>query len=200
MSGPQCYDLDSSQKASIVLPLKAEEALGLARDRESLWVGTSRGVLRRPLSSGTWQRFRRKNGLPHPVVSALGADPSARTVWCATGRGLARFDQHRKRWMGIGPPQQLIHNAVNDMVLDAQGNTLWFGTDGGGISGYHRGTGSWQTITAEDGLPSDQVRSLEWQNVPRRLWARTLAHRVASFAPGPSLAGDVGIRRGLGLL
>jgi len=182
--GVQRYDLDSCRRTSVTLPGRAGEALALARDRESLWVGTSEGLFRRSLPAGPWQRFQRKEGLPHPVVSALVTEASSGTVWAATGRGMARFDRRRQRWVSLGPPQQLVHNDINDMVLDSPGNTLWFGTDGGGVSGYRRDTGGWQTLDAEDGLPSNQVRSLEWQADARRLWIGTFAHGAAALPAG----------------
>lgn len=182
--GVQCYGLDSSRRASVALPQGAEEALALARDQESLWVGTSQGLLRRPLPAGPWQRFQRQEGLPHAVVSALTIEASSGTLWAATGRGVAQFDRRWQRWASIGPPQRLGHNAVNDMVLDPRGHILWFGTDGGGVSGYWQDTGSWRTLASEDGLPSLQVRALEWQADARRLWIGTLAHGAAIFSAG----------------
>lgn len=57
-------------------------------------------------------------------------------------------------------------------MLFNEDQTVWLGTEGGGLNLYHLKTGETRTFTTQDGLPSDDVYSLQ-KDARGRLWVST---------------------------
>ena len=60
-------------------------------------------------------------------------------------------------WRTYEAVDGLASGSVTSMIQDREGN-LWFGTDGGGVSRFDGQT--WTTITTQDGLATNRVRTI----------------------------------------
>ncbi|WP_321479431.1 two-component regulator propeller domain-containing protein [uncultured Bacteroides sp.] len=67
--------------------------------------------------------------------------------------------------------QQNSSAYIIDMLFNGD-NTVWLGTEGGGLSLYDMGTRKLRTFTTQDGLPSNDVYSLQ-RDQRGRLWIST---------------------------
>ncbi|MGH7724692.1 MAG: hypothetical protein ACREOU_04625 [Candidatus Eiseniibacteriota bacterium] len=123
-----------------------------------------------PASAARWDYYSNANVLNS--VSALDG-----LIWCNSDLGLHSFDPATGRFTRITKdPERLASNAVVDADRDAAGN-LWFGTKDRGVSVLSP-RGTWRTLTAFDGLPSDSVTALEPSAIG--MWIGT-RHGLALF-------------------
>ena len=66
-------------------------ALYLDEDSGVIWAGTSNGLSGLNLSTGIWQNYTMKDGLPADTV--VGIQPgSGKDLWVSTGKGISHFD------------------------------------------------------------------------------------------------------------
>lgn len=88
-------DARTAAPAARVLPLgdalRQDDVRCLVEDRESLFAGTVRGLLRIDLRTGGTRRYTRRDGLPSTEVTSCLRDRAGR-VWIGTLGGLARFE------------------------------------------------------------------------------------------------------------
>ncbi len=96
-------------------------------------------------------------------------------IWCGTGSGLYRVRRTALGWrlqyVDIGSPgKTAIDSVVHSIAEDGQG-TLWIGA-GSGL--YRRSrNGRTERFTKQNGLPSDDIRTLLADNLGR-IWAGTI--------------------------
>lgn len=100
--------------------------LTIDRNRNSLWVGTSVGVLEVDLKKGEPKNtFTRKQGLANEYVFAIGVDPKG-PVWMGTNAGGASTYTNGK-WKTYFPMHGLADYWVYSFAFEDSGN-LWIGT------------------------------------------------------------------------
>ena len=126
----------------------------LLADRSGgLWVGTNGGGLTL-LRDGVARTFGVAEGLGADVVRSLFQDSKGR-VWAGTNGGLSLLEGERFRtWNAANGFTSTVVRAIRE---DAQG-ALWIGTNGDGL--YRMQDGQFTRFTRKDGLPSDLVFSL----------------------------------------
>ena len=96
------------------------------------------------------------NGLPQNSVFSI-QQTSDGYLWLTTFDGLVRFDGVRFAVFNKGNSKGIASNRLLALLPD--GDTLWLGTEDSGLTRYSNGQG--QTFTVADGLPSNQVNSLQ---------------------------------------
>ncbi len=110
-----------------------------------------------------WDTYSNANGLNAARWTAAG-------VWAASDHGLHRFDPatHQfTRWSkSLGG---LASNSISDVQVDAAGAT-WFASEDRGVSVLSK-NGAWRTLSAFDGLPSDDATCLA--SSPLGMWIGT---------------------------
>jgi ligand-binding sensor domain-containing protein/signal transduction histidine kinase len=154
------------------------------QDQEGhFWFGTKGGVSR--YDGNTWATFTTQVGLASNEVFSILQDREG-VLWFGTGEfdkgtrggdgGVSRYDGNT--WTTFTTKDGLADNQVRSIFQDREG-VLWFGTGdftrgirggGGGVSRYDGKT--WTTITIQDGLVDNNVRSV-FQDQEGVLWFGT---------------------------
>jgi signal transduction histidine kinase/ligand-binding sensor domain-containing protein len=161
------------------------DILTLFVDREGdLWVGSENAgaaILRQP----PFASIGKKDGLAADHVRSLLQDADG-DLWFGTSAGLTRL--HQGVYSTIAVAQGLASNEIIALASshpggpqDTGGNDsgLWIGTPDG-LS--HLEHGRISTLTASDGLPDDDIRSL-LESRDHSLWIGT-THGLAHLTPG----------------
>lgn len=133
--------------------LRVAGALALA-----LGVGGSRAEALDPsvgLSQYHSLNWQIENGLPQSSVQAL-LQSSKGYIWIGTQAGLARFDGIRFVVFDRANTPVMGRENIHALAEDVDGS-IWAATDSGLL---RYGRGAFTRISAADGLPSNQVRSL----------------------------------------
>ena len=102
----------------------ANLALTLARQGDSVWVGSEGGLVRWDLAAGTYVKLGVADGLASGHINDLLVDEED-VLWVATAAGLSRFDG--TTWTTFDQADGLDANWVGALWLDAAG-ALWAGT------------------------------------------------------------------------
>ena len=111
----------------------------LAMVGNTLWAGTSGGVVKWDMTTGTYVKYTTTDGLADNYVQAIAVD-GAGNLWFGTdGGGVSKFDG--TTWTTYTEADGLASSWVNAIAVDGAGN-LWFGT-GGGVSKFDGAT--WTT-------------------------------------------------------
>ncbi len=118
-------------------------------------------------------------GLPQKFVNTIYQTRDG-YLWVGTKGGVARFDGVRFEVYDDLHPDQLREGEVW-AVAEAPDGSLWIGTYGGGLSRLVNGR--FETLTTDEGLPSNQVVDL-LQLPDGRLWIATLGGLVLRDADG----------------
>lgn len=137
----------------------------LLADGDTLWVGTSAGVVRYDTLSDTYRLFDLRSGLLANGVFHLGW-LDGRLAVGTYGGGLAVMRDDNESWRLYNIPDGLADAFVYD-VLDAANGDVWIATwsganriAGGALDDVER----WRTYTVENtggGLPNDWVYAIE---------------------------------------
>ncbi|MEE9257900.1 MAG: two-component regulator propeller domain-containing protein [Nitrospinaceae bacterium] len=135
----------------------------LKQSGNSLWMGTSTGVIRYDTSTAeSYEVFDNKNGLLSNGIFSIVLDQN-RMPWVGTyGGGLSYYDG--KRWSNINTPHGLCDAFVYDVKFT--GDTMWIATWSGAnrVRGDPYSRASWESFTVENtggGLIDDWVYALE---------------------------------------
>jgi hypothetical protein len=152
------YTVESTQGG-----LPNDWVYGLAEGRNGdIWLATEGGVAR--YAGGQWTHWTHADGLgaDFELVKdqlADGQDPGAQS----------RHHAQQKQEQGLGDITVAYNpNYVVSLAVDAAG-TVWAGTWGGGLSRFDGK--KWQTLTMQDGLPSNHIYALKAQG--KTLWIGT---------------------------
>jgi ligand-binding sensor domain-containing protein len=121
-------------------------ALTPDQKRQSMWIGTSVGVLEIDLASrGLKNSFTRKDGLASEHVSAIGVHPDG-TVWFGTnGGGASTYSDGT--WRTYFPTHGLADYWVHAFAVD-RNRDVWIGT-WDGASRFESKTGAFTTFRQE---------------------------------------------------
>jgi ligand-binding sensor domain-containing protein len=122
-----------------------------------------------PISHYAFRRWLEPSGLPQSYVKTILQTRDG-YLWVGTKGGLGRFDGLHFDSFDSRVPGQLQDDEVWALLEDSAG-VLWIGTYGGGLTRYRDGI--FDTLTRQDGLPSDFVTSLA-QCPSGELWIGTL--------------------------
>ncbi len=127
----------------------------LCEDRDgSLWIGTNGGGVVR-LSRGRLHRLTTADGLPSNFVWSLHSDVRDGSIWMGTnGGGLARYREGRIE--KFDPKDS--GRTVAAIAQESDG-TIWLATQADGLRRLGP-DGTFQTYTADDGLPKGLVASV----------------------------------------
>jgi ligand-binding sensor domain-containing protein len=118
----------------------------------SIWIGTfSNGLLR--IAGQKTSHYGTRQGLPGNDIRAILEGPD-NSIWLSTRRGLVMFRGGRFTTL---PRIGSVRARISPICRDHSGS-LWIGTEGGGICRMTGNTCS--TLTTEDGLASDDIRSV----------------------------------------
>ena len=124
----------------------------LLTDREgTLWIRSSRYLLRKPSSSGRFEATAQ----PIPKSGDFGSLSAGQDgeVFVPTDDGVWQFS--KGNWMEIGPRQGLVPVATNAVLQDREGS-IWIGLWGAGLARW-MGRQQWESWTRADGLSGEHV-------------------------------------------
>jgi signal transduction histidine kinase/ligand-binding sensor domain-containing protein len=96
------------------------------------------------------------NGLPQNIIRAICQTPDG-YLWLATLDGLVRFDGVRFTTFNRSNTAGIRGNRFGSLFCTADGD-IWAGTEGSGITQYHRGR--FTTYTVQNGLLSSNVHGI----------------------------------------
>ena len=148
-----------------------------------VWVGTSGGGLF-AFNSGRFDNYSTSSGLPDLFVSSLCAARDG-TIWIGTrNAGLVGFSHGAFQKRPLPAEPQL--GPINALFED-ETSRLWLGTAAGLV---RLSDGSARTFTTRDGLPADQVLTIQSDH-QRNLWVGTRAGAMTFAASNETLAGSV---------
>jgi ligand-binding sensor domain-containing protein/two-component sensor histidine kinase len=167
---------------------RGTDVLSLFADREGdLWLGSANAgtAIVRQLPFAT---LGAREGLPTDPVRSLQGGGSG-DMWLGTAAGLSHFQTLDSRFSTFTTAQGLASNEILALAPAAQAGRLWVGTpDGLSYLDHGRAT----TLTASDGLPDDNIRSLLMAR-DKTLWIGT-SHGLASLAPTEAAVKAASIR------
>lgn len=92
----------------------------------TVWAGAFNAGLSR-LSSGSWQTFTMKDGLPSNTITAITGNGTGE-IFVGTPNGLAEF--RNNRWISYKTHDGLPPGAIENLIFDDT-NTLWIGSSKG---------------------------------------------------------------------
>jgi signal transduction histidine kinase/ligand-binding sensor domain-containing protein len=139
----------------VQVPTSDSEIACLAQDTEgNLWAGTTGGGLDR-LRPRIIQLLGTDSGLPNENVRSVCQDVSG-AIWAATRNGLLASWQSNA-WNVLPSGSDDLSGVFSCVAADPNGG-LWIGTRNHGF--YHLQNGQSQNWRREDGLSSDDVRSI----------------------------------------
>jgi signal transduction histidine kinase/ligand-binding sensor domain-containing protein len=129
-------------------------------------VGVIGGLLLTPPVCAQYRidSWTNETGLPGNAVTSIVQTPDG-YLWFGTFAGLVRFDGVRFAVIEGGPTGPRSHRILA-MHVDHTG-AIWMGTERGGLTRYANGT--FTTYTTKDGLPNDNVLSVN-EDRRGRLW------------------------------
>jgi ligand-binding sensor domain-containing protein/signal transduction histidine kinase/CheY-like chemotaxis protein len=142
--------------------LAQHQVKALVPGEGALWMGTTAGLVRVPLSGeGPWRRYTSEDGLPGKMVLSLAFDRGG-TLWVGTPLGLARMVGGKLRALplpSVGPVRV-------SALREGRDGTLWVGTSAG-LFGLKDGKVT--RYGTRDGLPHEAVTAL-WEDAHGNLW------------------------------
>lgn len=119
-------------------------------------------------------------------------------IWVGTEEGLNVRDPQRnifRKYLPGGNQQNRPSSGNIRCITEGRDGTLWIGTHGGGLNRLDRNTGTFTTIDAADGLPSNIIYSI-LEDDAGMLWLGT-HHGLCRFDPATGAIRKYGRRDGL---
>jgi signal transduction histidine kinase/streptogramin lyase len=149
-----------------------------------MWIGTKKGVLRKNLKNGTFQRFvhdpLNNKSLSSNFISKIFQDAMG-VVWIGTANGLNRYDADSGSFTRYlhdpNDSKSLSGYAISDIHEDRDFN-LWVGVNGEGLNLLDRETGNFTHFRKNDEDPysnsiSDDHVSRILEGETNELWIGT---------------------------
>jgi PAS domain S-box-containing protein len=150
------------------LPADAVDAVLLGRG-ESLWLGTSSGLVRR-LGHGEWLSWKKEDGLSHSTIWSILGDPQSR-MWIGSANGLDILDPQGKVVRSWKRQDGLSGDRVLSLVETPSGDHF-AGTDPAWITRFSRDGRLLESYRESSGLPQAKVYKLALDG-SQYLWAGT---------------------------
>jgi ligand-binding sensor domain-containing protein len=153
------------------LPRYARVQAMLASADDTLWIGTTAGLIR--LRDAREQRFAKADGLANDSVLSL-AEGKNGSIWIGTDGGFSRWRNGEVE--SFLPKNGLSQSTVASLYEDREGS-LWVGTKRGLNQFIDRRT---IPFTTAEGLPSDDTGPV-FQDPQGVIWVGTLGAGLARF-------------------
>ncbi|MBL4656704.1 MAG: hypothetical protein JKX73_01800 [Flavobacteriales bacterium] len=140
----------------------------------NLWIGTTNGASFYSHSDRMNRKYEFNNltindGLVNNWIFSILEDMNG-NVWFATDGGVSGYSNNQFRNLTMN--EGLVNGDVRTILLGNDGD-LWIGT-GGGISIYNNEANRFDNITSEDGLSSDRIYLMHFDNMDSNiLWIGT---------------------------
>ena len=147
----------------------------------SLWVGSKmRGLMRFDKATRfVGERFVHDPQDPNSISSNYAwpiHEAAAGDLWVGTaGGGLNRFDHAARTFTRYRYDESDTSSIAGDFIFaigEDEIGAVWFGTYGGGLSRYDRASDAFTTFTEDDGLPHNEVLSIQRDDAGR-IWLGT---------------------------
>jgi len=120
---------------------------------DCLWVGTNGGISRFQKDKKTWRNYSQQEGLTEEEIRSL-VKVGAR-IWAGgTGGSLFEYDRGSDSWKRIETMDPCKAGGIHSITV-TQGKVLVCRDNG--VSLYDMSKGSWESLTASDGLLSNVV-------------------------------------------
>ena len=136
------------------------------------WVGTSSGALTFAPEINGFKKFDKTSGA---FVSDIMQD-SEGYIWFTTyNRGVFRYDAKKDEILNFRHEPDNRYSLCYDRIISVYEDSakrLWFGSEDGGFCRYNRIDGTFSSITADDGLPSNVIHSII-EDDDKHLWLST---------------------------
>ncbi|MCP5523139.1 MAG: DUF2793 domain-containing protein [Verrucomicrobiales bacterium] len=149
-----------------------------------IWAGGSRGIAR--WRDGTWRRFGPADGFTDDGAICWLERPNGR-IWCGGLDKVSEFDG--KRWSVVRGGLDRVR-----MMQPASDGSVWLATG----DGLHRQSGGgWNSVKADDGLPSDLVHVVV-EDSRHRVWvgtSRGLVRHVSQADVDPPVTLTIGVEK-----
>lgn len=161
--------------------LQSEYILSLVEDSAGyIWLGSwEEGLFRLDPESMEFQTFRSPgiNDITLGNISyyAMYEDKKGMLWIGAENQGLIQFDRQKMTLQQFktipGDSTSLPNNDIMCFLEDRVGN-MWVGTYGGGLSKFKEKTGTFESISTKDGLPSNSIYGV-FEDLQGALWMST---------------------------
>ena len=136
----------------------------------TMWFATYGGGLS-SLSNGRFKTYNSTNSKLTDNTCRIVLPGRDGDLWVGTRKGLNRFKDGR--FTPYTVDSGLTNNSIIPLCFDPRGN-LWIGTDGGGLC-VRTPEGRFESYGAKQGLPSDVVLGLLYDEKESGLWVGTNA-------------------------
>lgn len=150
-------------------------ALALEKDINGIiWIGSERGMLSfDPIHSELKCHIKDHFSVDGSFVRCIYMLPGKRQFWAGTENGIYLIDIEKgmQKHFDMLTVPALGGNLINAITADHNGN-IWVATDDAGINVLSADCSSVYSITKEDGLSSNEIYNMLWQDSVR-LWIST---------------------------
>jgi Two component regulator propeller len=120
---------------------------------DAIWMGTNGGISRLQKSKKVWKTYAQKEGITETEIKSLVK--IGERLWAGgTGGSLFEYDPGGDRWKKVEPTDPLKNGGIN--ALMGTKDRVWVCRDNG-VSLYDLSAGQWESLTANDGLLSNNV-------------------------------------------
>ncbi|MEP7323897.1 MAG: triple tyrosine motif-containing protein, partial [Saprospiraceae bacterium] len=128
------YKTDPSDKSSLSFNSTFSLCFDPVEPSRYLWIGTNGGGLNRmDMSTGKFERYTVKNGLPNNVIYGILRD-NRDNLWMSTNKGLSCFNVRNQTFKNYEDKDGLQSNEFNhNAFLRSTSGILFFG----GVNGYN---------------------------------------------------------------
>jgi len=149
--------------------LAGKEILSLASEGTLVWVGSRDDglYLIDPANGSVVGQWQSRDGAPSNRINGVAVGLDA--VWVATDKGLGRFEQAASLWtvwkQGQAPAPGLVNDNCQAIAIaqtpinGSSREIVWVGTRGG-VSRFDLSIPAFMSLTTNEGLPSNDVRSM----------------------------------------
>ncbi len=150
-------------------------SLALVQDIEGIiWLGSENGLLSFDIvKSKLFCHTNDKYSVGGSAVRFMYMLPGKKQFWVGTDKGAYLVDKYKGTMFYIDErtTPALSGSLINAITTDTKGN-IWIATESGGINVLSADLKKIYTIAKEDGLSSNEVYSMQWQDSVR-LWIST---------------------------
>lgn len=132
----------------------------IVKDQNTLWVGTTGGLLKWNLANETHVKYTTSEGLISNNIRQIAIDENG-AVWMATSRGISVLNTAGD-FTNYTTEDGLLYNDISSVIIDSEGNK-WFGTK---VSYETNGlmkldiNGNWTIFNPEDILYNTRIERL----------------------------------------
>ena len=138
-------------------------------DEGIVWFATAYGLVR--FDGVNFEPFYKEHGLRDELIYDLHLDKD-NELWVSTEHGgVALFNNDSLYYK---PELARLDSQVVNFIIDSPDGELWFGTNTQGLLLWNKEEQSFRTITKEDGLPSDQIWDVSFDEEDGTAWISTM--------------------------